>query len=73
MAFSSDRARDSNTAPGCHRIMDPDVALGSNKDPDISVASGGNTGHSHQYGSKWKHNLQTLSWLQAQHSPQISV
>lgn len=57
MALSGDRNRDSNTASGGHGTTDPDVALGSSKDPDIDMASGDSTGHSHQYGSKQKHSL----------------
>lgn len=43
--------------PGGHGTMDPDMTLGSSKDPDINMASGDSTGRSHQYGFKQKHGL----------------
>jgi hypothetical protein len=43
---------DINTDPRCIKASDPDVALTSSKDPDITMASGGNVGHSHQYSSQ---------------------
>lgn len=42
---------DFNTDPSCSKASDPDVALSSSKDLDITMASGGNSGHSHQYSS----------------------
>lgn len=58
LAFSGDRARDSNTVPGCHRTTDPDGALGSSEDPGIhmeeatrathiGMASSGSTAYKH--------------------------
>lgn len=38
------------TDPSCRKNMDPDMATGSSSKPDITVALGGNTGHSDQYG-----------------------
>lgn len=42
---------DINTDPSCMKTSNPDVALSSSKDPGITMASGGNAGHSHQYSS----------------------
>lgn len=45
MAF----ARNSDLRPGCSRVSDPDVALGGSTGLDITMASGGSTGHSDQF------------------------
>lgn len=39
-----------NMALWCIRNTDPDRNLGGSMDLDITVASGGSTGYSHQYG-----------------------
>lgn len=35
-----------NTDPGCGRISAPEVALSDSSNPDITMASGDNAGHS---------------------------
>ena len=42
---------DINTDPSYSKTSDADVAFSSSKDLDITMASGGNSGHSHQYSS----------------------
>lgn len=56
---------DIHTDPGFSRITDPDMALRGNKDPDISMVSGGSAGSPCQYGPQWQHGLWTLIWPQA--------
>lgn len=41
-------APDMNSNPGCHRVMDPDMALCSSPVPDNSLASGNSSDHSDQ-------------------------
>ena len=41
---------DINTDTGFSRTTDPDMVLGDNKDPGITMASGGIAGHSYLYG-----------------------
>ena len=48
VAFGGDMATNIGADHCCWRVIDPDTALGSSMSQDISIASGGRAGYSHQ-------------------------
>lgn len=52
-----------STDPSCSRTTDPDMALRGSMGPDITMALGGNAGHSGLYGCSWPLGLQTSAWI----------
>lgn len=53
----------SDLSSGCGRPSDPDVALGGSTGLNITVASGGSTGHSDQHVLQQEFDLQSSTWF----------
>lgn len=58
------KSLDSNTSPGCDRTMETDMASSSSMGPDVTMASGGITGHSDLFGPQHQHWLWPSTWSQ---------
>lgn len=62
---------DSNTAPGCEKATDPDMALSSSPGPPDTMTSSDSAGHQSQHGSSgsmalgYQHGQQVVAYTWA--------
>lgn len=59
---STDHEHDSS--PSSSRTTNPDMAIGSSMDPDITTVSDGSIGHSDENDLWWQQEPWTSTWLQ---------